>query len=114
MLSVDPQQVFIDSIVTQKEVTVAKFARSLIALSIVLAIALIGGCTEKQRAKQLGGSMTVRLECGQKLFDVTWKNDNLWYATRPMRHGEVPETYTFIEDSSFGVMEGKVTFVECR
>ena len=91
-----------------------RFARLLIALSIVLTIALIGGCTEKQRAKKLGGSMTVRLECGQKLFDVTWKDNNLWYATRPMRYDEVPETYTFVEDSSFGVMEGKVTFVECR
>lgn len=91
----------------------SKFVQMFTALSIILALALVG-CTEKQRAKQFGGHMTVKLECGQKLFDLTWKEDNLWYATRPMREGEVAETYTFVEDSSWGAFEGKVTLIECR
>lgn len=59
-----------------------------------------------------GGTTTVELPVDHKLFDVTWKKDNLWYATRPMRADETPETYTFKEDSSFGIFEGTVIFVE--
>ena len=84
---------------------------------VLLFVWLLGsmvGCTEKQRAKKWGGKVTIKLECGQKLFDVTWKESSLWYATRPMKSGEVPETYSFREDSSYGLMEGEVTFVECR
>ena len=72
------------------------------------------GCIENCRAKSWGGSMTVELPCGHKLFDVTWKEDDIWYAVRPMREGGSSETYTFVEDSYFGVLEGSVTFVECR
>ena len=92
----------------------SQIARLFSALSIVLALAILGGCTQKERAKHFGSGFTVKLECGQKLYDQTWKEDNLWYATRPMREGEEPETYSFMEDSSYGVFEGKVTFVECR
>ena len=80
---------------------------------LILALAFLGGCTERQRAKSWGGSMTVELPCGQKLYDLTWKNSDLWYATRAMRESEVAETYTFAEESSWGVLKGQVTFVEC-
>ena len=91
-----------------------KSVRSLVVISFIIVVTVFGGCTKKERAKNFGGSFTVKLECGQKLYDVTWKGDNLWYATRPMREGEEPETYTFVEDSSYGIFEGKVTFVECK
>lgn len=79
-----------------------------------LALLALAGCTEKQRARSFGGETSVDLRCGQKLFDVTWKESGLWYASRPMREGEQPETYTFQEDSSYGVLEGSVTFNESR
>ena len=79
----------------------------------LLIIALLTGCTPNQFAKSYGGTMSVDLECGQKLFDLTWKGDSFWYATRPMRSDEKAETYTFREQSSFGVMEGKVVIREC-
>jgi hypothetical protein len=70
-------------------------------------------CTSNQRAKKFGGSMSIELSCQQKLVNVTWKDDELWYLTRPMRADETAEISTFQEDSSFGLMEGKVTITEC-
>ena len=79
----------------------------------IIALSLITlSCTENQRAKHFGGTANVDLPSGQKLFDVTWKNDEIWYATRPMRENEIAEKITFGEKSSFGVVEGKVIFQE--
>ena len=74
----------------------------------------VAGCTSNQRAKGWGGDMTINLPCGKKLIVATWKEDNLWYLTRPMREGDASETYQFSEDSSWGIMSGTVTFVECK
>ena len=85
---------------------------------ILLAVALVGilatGCTENIRSKTFGGNMNVTLPQGQKLVTATWKNAELWYLTRPMQTNEVAETFTFVEKSSFGLVEGKVTFVESK
>lgn len=70
------------------------------------------GCTENSRAKTFGGTMTVTLPKGQKLMEATWKEADLWYLTRPMREGEKAEQYTFQENSTFGLVEGTVIFVE--
>lgn len=71
-------------------------------------------CTENERAKNFGGNLIVNLECNQKLFDITWKDDDFWYATRLMHEDEGPEIYTFTEDSSYGIWKGKVSLVESR
>ena len=70
----------------------------------------ISGC--QAATKSFGGSMTLKLEPGLKLEEITWKDDSLWYLTRPMREGEEPETHTFQQSSEFGVFEGTVTVVE--
>jgi len=80
---------------------------------ILISIILIG-CTENIRARSFGGETTINLPCDTKLFDVTWKNANLWYAVRKMKPNDNIETYDFIEDSSWGAFEGKVVFVEKR
>jgi hypothetical protein len=72
------------------------------------------GCTEQDRAKSFGGTMTVELQPGRKLVNVTWKETDLWYLTRAMRNDEAPETYEFQESSGMGVMEGKVIIKERR
>ena len=77
-----------------------------------LCLSLTIGCTENKRAKTFGGSMTINIANCQKLVTPTWKDSNLWYATRPMRNGELPETTTFKEESNFGVLEGSIIFVE--
>lgn len=70
------------------------------------------GCTEQTMTREFGGDMTVHLPANVKLEEITWKDDCLWYLTRPMREDENPETHLFQESSSFGVFEGTVTIVE--
>ena len=71
------------------------------------------GCSQTM-AKKFGGNTTVKLEPNRKLEEITWKDDSLWYLTRPMTDEDVPETHTFQEQTNFGVFEGTVTIVETR
>ena len=71
-------------------------------------------CTDNQRAKVLGGTMTVNVPCDQVVFDVTWKGENLWYATQPAGQGWRPEKKRFTEYSSYGLVQGEVVLVESR
>lgn len=71
---------------------------------------IMTGC--QGAAKSFGGSITLRLDPGLKLEEITWKDDSLWYLTRPMRENEVPETHTFQQSSEWGVFEGTVTVIE--
>ena len=77
---------------------------------IFAACILLSGCQATTR--DLGGSMTLTLEPGEKLEEITWKEDSLWYLTRPMRNGEEAETHVFKQSSNFGVFEGTVTIIE--
>ncbi len=81
---------------------------------VFLAVAVLGmsACTSNTKARAYGGTMTVDLPVGEKLVTATWKEANLWYLTRPMRSGEVPENYTFKEKSALGMIEGKVILNE--
>ena len=85
---------------------------SIIFLSLVTIST--SACTEQSRAKYYGGNLTINLECDTKLVMPTWKNDNLWILTRPMHEVEEAITYTFKEDSSWGMMEGSVYIKECK
>ena len=84
----------------------------------VLAIALVAislaSCTENSRVKSFGGEGTLNLPKGQKLVNVTWKEEELWYLTRPMDSTDVAETYKFQEESSYGVMEGTYNIIESK
>lgn len=78
-------------------------------IGVVLSTA---GC--QYTTKNLGGDMTLELKPNQKLEEITWKDDNLWYLTRPMREDEEAETHTFQQKSEMGVFEGTVTIVESK
>ena len=80
-------------------------------LCAILSLGLLTGC-DQGVARSFGGDMTLELELGQKLEMITWKDDSLWYLTRPMQDGEKPETHTFQQSSEFGVFEGTVTIIE--
>ena len=84
-----------------------------IILSIVTIIAL-SSCTENERVKAFGGEGTINLPKGRKLVNVTWKETQVWYLTRPMRQDEVAETYQFQEESSWGMIEGTYNLVETK
>ncbi len=79
---------------------------------LVLMVLSMCGCSDKTMARNYGGESKVDLKPGEKLEEVTWKDNNLWILTRPMREGETAEKYTFTEDSEFGIIEGTVYIIE--
>lgn len=81
---------------------------------VVLLFIFLISCTPQQRAKNFGGTAVINLPPNDKLVVATWKEDHLWYLTRPMRKDEIPEKYVFQESSSWGMMQGKVIFNETR
>jgi len=85
-----------------------------LSAALLMLVLSFSSCTENARAKKYGGSFTINVEAGQKVTNITWKNDELWYSTRPFAEGEVPVVQTFVEESSWGLLEGKVTFIESK
>lgn len=81
-------------------------------MAVIAMIMVFAGCTSKEMARNYGGSETITLDPGEKLEMITWKESSLWYLTRPMREDETAETYTFKQDSNYGIFEGTVTIIE--
>jgi hypothetical protein len=77
-------------------------------------IVMFGSCTENSRVKSFGGEGTINLPKGRKLVNVTWKETQVWYLTRPMNSTDVAETYQFHEESSWGMVEGTYNIVETK
>ena len=85
--------------------------KAILAIAVIVSMA---SCTQNERAKSFGGTATVNLPQGQKLVNITWKEDQIWYLTRPMSSTDTAETYTFQEESSYGMMEGTVILKESK
>ena len=84
-------------------------------LILLVILAAVTGCTENVRAKHWGGTMTVAIPAGNKYVNASWKSDSsMWYAYRPMRQGETPETVTMKEEGNFGLVKGQVVFIESK
>lgn len=82
-------------------------------LILTATLTFLTGCTQQTMVKEFGGDMTIDLEPGQKLEEITWKDeDSLWILTRPMTDDDVAEVHTFQESSAWGIVEGKVEVVE--
>jgi hypothetical protein len=80
---------------------------------IFLAVSMIVcSCSENARVRNFGGSMDITLPKGQKLVNITWKEDQIWYLTRPMGLEEVPVVSTFQEKSTNGLIEGSIIIHE--
>ena len=84
-----------------------------VLITIILCMCLFVGC-QQAVTKSLGGDMTLELEPNQKLEMITWKDNSLWYMTKPMTGDDVAETHTFQQSSEFGVFEGTVTIIESK
>lgn len=85
----------------------------LIALTTIgMGVFSLTGC--QSAAKNFGGSATVKLKPNQKLEEITWKDDSLWYLTRPMTEDDVAETHTFRQSTDTGILEGTVTIIETK
>ena len=83
-------------------------------LIFICLIISLCACTENQRARSFGGTQRIELEPGQRLVNATWKNEDLWILIEPMPTNYTPQEKSFFENSSFGVMQGKVIFVESK
>lgn len=83
-------------------------------LIIIVALFSLSSCTEQMMTREWGGEMTIELPKGQELMMATWKDDDLFYLTRPMSNDYIPVKKTFKESSSFGIMESTVYFIESR
>lgn len=88
--------------------------KQLIAITAFALLIFLSACTDNQRAKAWGGIITVDIPKGNKLVTATWKNEDLWYLYTPMASEDVPKTSILKEQSSFGVIEGAVHFVETK
>lgn len=82
--------------------------------ALLLSTIVVTTSCENAISRKFGGSKTVNLPAGQRLLEVTWKDNSIWYLMEPMDSDYVPKTKTFKEDSNIGVLEGTVTFVESR
>ena len=81
---------------------------------VVFAVIMMLTSCENLVTRNFGGSQTIELEKGQRLVEITFKDNDLWILTEPMDSDYVPKTKTFYEDSNLGVMQGKITIVEQR
>lgn len=84
-----------------------------ILIMSVMMMALVS-CTENSRVKNWGGEGTINLPQGRKLVNVTWKENQIWYLTKPMDSSDVAETYKFQEESSWGMVEGTFNIIETK
>lgn len=83
-----------------------------VLLAVGMMTTVFTGC--QGTTKSFGGSMMIELEPNTKLELITWKDDSLWYLTRPMTENDIAETHTYQQSSEWGVFEGTVTVVETK
>lgn len=81
-------------------------------LMIVATMFALGGCTDNHMTRKFGADTEIKLERGQKLMDVVFNTNNVWYLTRKMNANDVAECYKFQEKSAFGVFEGTINICE--
>lgn len=71
---------------------------------VAITLLAFASCTDNQRARNFGGTETVKLEPNEKFVNITWKEDDLWIIVQDTITGD----YYAREKSSFGVLSGKV------
>lgn len=81
---------------------------------VFFAFGLMRGCSNQSMTRSYGGEMEVALEPNQKLIEITWKDDSLWYLTREMKEDEEAEDYKFQEKDPLGIWEGTVIVHEVK
>ncbi len=85
--------------------------KGLLLCALVTATLTVTGC--QKAARDYGTTMTINLKPGEKLEEITWKDDSdLWYLTRPMRDEEKAETHRFRQSKDFSIIEGEVVIIE--
>ena len=83
-------------------------------ITILILSIFTASCTENSRAKTFGGTAKLEVPCNQKVTNITWKGEELWFSTLPMEDIYEPKTHNFREESSFGLIEGNYLLIESR
>ena len=87
--------------------------RKTIATVLAIFFIMASTCGCQKIARDFGGTVTLKLKPGEKLEEITWKDDStLWYLVRPMREGEHAETHYLKESTDFKALKGTVVIVE--
>ena len=86
--------------------------KKIIGFLMVIVTVMLMSCTQNQRVKHFGGTGNVDVEPGYKVVNVTWKDSDLWVLVKQMSPTDVPETYTFYEKSTWGLLNGKYIITE--
>jgi len=79
---------------------------------IALLLIMLSGCQTYSR--QFGGDVDVNLPANEKLIMVSWKDNAIWYLTRPMKTSDIAETYKYTEFSNLRIFKGTVTIREFK
>ena len=88
--------------------------KKILTMTAIVSVLILGlnGC--QTTTKNWGGNTTLELEPNEKLEEITWKDDSLWYLTRPMTENDIAEIHVFKQSANWGVLEGTVTIVESK
>lgn len=79
-------------------------------LIVFTTLIFLFSCTDNENARNYGGTQKIDLDPGERLQNITWKNDDLWILTK--QDTTKPSVYTFGEKASYGVWNGKVIINE--
>ena len=71
---------------------------------VAITLLALASCTDNERARNFGGTETIKLEPSEKFMNLTWKQDDIWVIVQDTITG----TFYAKEKSSFGIMQGKV------
>lgn len=88
--------------------------KKILTMTAIVSVLILSlnGC--QTTTKNWGGNTTLELEPNEKLEEITWKDDSLWYLTRTMTENDIAEIHVFKQSSNWGVLEGTVTIVESK
>ena len=78
------------------------FVLFIVAIALM---AMLGSCTDNQRARKWGGTENIALPSNEVILTMTWKGDQLWVLSKDTTTG----VSHFREHSSWGFVQGEVT-----
>lgn len=84
------------------------------SLKILFVCALFAfcSCTEQEKASNFGGESSIDVPYGEEVINAFWKDDDVWYLTKPMDDNYNPQVKVLRQQSPYGLYRGTVYFYE--